>query len=82
MNAITFQDQFQYAALASIAPFRLGLTATPERSDGKETLLYEICGPLVYQVHIDELEGRTLAPYRVQTIEIELTTTELEEYQN
>ena len=74
-------DQFQYAALASIAPFRLGLTATPERSDGKETLLYEICGPLVYQVHIDELEGRTLAPYRVQTIEIELTTSELEEYQ-
>ena len=74
-------DQFQYAALASIAPFRLGLTATPERSDGKETLLYEICGPLVYQVHIDELEGRTLAPYRVQTIEIELTTAELEEYQ-
>ena len=73
-------DQFQYVALASMAPFRLGLTATPERSDGKEALVYEICGPLVYQVHIDELEGRTLAPYRVQTIEIELTTSELEEY--
>ena len=26
-------DQFKYAALASIAPFHLGLTATPERSD-------------------------------------------------
>ncbi len=47
----------------------------------RKTLLYEICGPLVYQVHIDELEGRTLAPYRVQTVEIELTTAELEEYQ-
>ena len=74
-------DQFKYAALASIAPFRLGLTATPERSDGKESILYEICGPLVYQVHIDELEGRTLAPYRVQTIEIDMTTSELQEYQ-
>ena len=74
-------DQFKYAALASIAPFRLGLTATPERSDGRESILYEICGPLVYQVHIDELEGRTLAPYRVQTIEIDMTTSELQEYQ-
>ena len=74
-------DQFKYAALASIAPFRLGLTATPERSDGKESILYEICGPLVYQVHIDELEGHALAPYRVQTIEIDLSTSELEEYQ-
>ena len=74
-------DQFKYAALASMAPFRLGLTATPERSDGKESILYEICGPLVYQVHIDELEGHALAPYRVQTIEIDLSTSELEEYQ-
>jgi superfamily II DNA or RNA helicase len=74
-------EQFQYAAAASMAPFRLGLTATPERSDGKEALLYEICGPLVYQVHIDELEGRALAPYRVQTIEIELTSAEQDEYQ-
>ena len=74
-------DQFKYTALASIAPFRLGLTATPERSDGKESILYKICGPLVYQVHIDELEGRALAPYRVQTIEIDLSTSELEEYQ-
>ncbi len=74
-------DQFKYAALASMAPFRLGLTATPERSDGKESILYKICGPLVYQVHIDELEGRALAPYRVQTIEIDLSTSELEEYQ-
>ena len=73
-------DQFKYAALASMAPFRLGLTATPERSDGKEAILYKICGPLVYQVHIDELEGRALAPYRVQTIEIDLSTSELEEY--
>ena len=61
-------DQFQYAALASIAPFRLGLTATPERSDGKETLLYEICGPLVFQVHIDELEGRTPVSYTHLTL--------------
>ena len=27
------------AAIGSLAPFRLGLTATPERADGQEALL-------------------------------------------
>ena len=35
-------DQYQYAAISSIAPFRLGLTATPERTDGKESRLYAL----------------------------------------
>src|SRR5204862_2759488 len=35
------------AAVGSIAPFRLGLTATPERADGQEALLPELIGPLV-----------------------------------
>lgn len=74
-------EQFQYAAIASLAPFRLGLTATPERADGRENLLYEICGPLVYETHIDQLEGKTLAPYRVETIEVEMEPEEQEEYQ-
>src|SRR5439155_5652934 len=29
---------YQFAAVGSIAPYRLGLTATPERADGRETL--------------------------------------------
>ena len=34
-------------AVGSIAPFRLGLTATPERADQQEFLLPELIGPLL-----------------------------------
>ena len=74
-------EQYQFTALGSIAPFRLGLTATPERADGKEALLYELCGPLCYEIHIDELSGRTLAPYVVETIEVEMLPDDREQYE-
>jgi len=73
--------QFQYTAIGSIAPFRLGLTATPERSDGKEKLLYQLCGPLCYQTNINELEGSALSPYDVVTVEVEMQTEEREQYE-
>ena len=73
-------DQFQFAAIANLAPFRLGLTATPERADGREQLMYQLLGEVCYRVHIDELEGQTLAPYVVRTIEIELNEEEREQY--
>ena len=74
-------EQFKFTALGSIAPFRLGLTATPERSDGKEKVLYELCGPLCYETHIDELSGKTLAPYLVKTIEVEMLPEDREQYE-
>lgn len=73
-------EQTQYAAISSIAPFRLGLTATPERADGKERLLYELCGPICYQANIRDLEGVTLSPYEVITIEVEMTDNEKVQY--
>ncbi|WP_186644438.1 DEAD/DEAH box helicase family protein [Fluviispira vulneris] len=69
-------EQLQFTAMSSIAPFRLGLTATPERSDGKENILYDICGPICYQTEIRELEGVTLSPYEVITKEIALSEEE------
>lgn len=74
-------DQFQYTAISSIAPFRLGLTATPERNDGRESLLYQLTGPLVFQAHIHELKGQTLAPYTVVTLEVEMGIKERAEYE-
>ncbi|KPA11076.1 type III restriction protein res subunit [Candidatus Magnetomorum sp. HK-1] len=73
--------QFQYTAIGSIAPFRLGLTATPERNDGKENLLYQLCGALCFQSHIHELKGSTLSPYDVVTIEVEMQAEEREKYE-
>lgn len=74
-------EQMQYTATSSIAPFRLALTATPERADGKEKLLYELCGGICFQKDIKELEGKTLAPYEVVTFEVEMSENEKKLYQ-
>ena len=74
-------EQYQYAALSSIAPFRLGLTATPERIDGKETRLYSLVGECCYEVKVQELSGKTLSPYRVVTIAVEMEDTERVRYE-
>ncbi|RMD99510.1 MAG: DEAD/DEAH box helicase, partial [Deltaproteobacteria bacterium] len=72
--------QYQFAALGSIAPFRLGLTATPERADGRDRLLDDLVGPVCYRARIRDLEGSTLAPYRVITREVELSEAEAQAY--
>ena len=65
----------------AIAPCRLGLTATPERSDGAHTELDELIGPIVYRRTAVELSGQALAPYDVVQIKVELTPEEREQYQ-
>ena len=72
---------YQYTAISTIAPFRLGLTATPQRADGKEERLYQLVGPLCYEAHIHQLKGQTLAPYQVVTLELELSAEEREQYE-
>ena len=54
------------AAIAGLAPFRLGLTATPERADGGEALLPELIGPIVYRREITDVAGEFLAPYETR----------------
>ena len=72
---------YSLIALSSIAPFRLGLSATVERSDGGEQLLYDLVGDLVFEGRFGELEANTLAPYRVVQIEVDMTAVELAQYQ-
>ena len=67
-------------AEAAIAPFRLGLTATPERADGKEEDIYRLVGEKVYESKISELVGGVLAPYHVELIEVPLSSEEKEQY--
>lgn len=64
------------SASMCIAPYRLGLTATPEREDEGEKIIYKLVGPLVYEIHIDELEGKTLAPYRTTSVRLSLDPDE------
>jgi superfamily II DNA or RNA helicase len=69
------------AAVGSLAPYRLGLTATPERADGQEALLESLIGPLVYRREIRELAGDFLADYRVERLYVELSEEEAAAYQ-
>jgi len=69
------------AAVQCLAPYRLGLTATPELDDEHRQLLFELLGPLCAQIHIDELAGSVLAPYRTETLSLQLEPDEAEAYQ-
>jgi superfamily II DNA or RNA helicase len=73
-------ETFSLAARQSLAPFRLGLTATPERADGRESILTELIGPIVYRKDIVDLSGSYLADYEVQTLDVHLTEAERAEY--
>ncbi|UDQ97168.1 DEAD/DEAH box helicase family protein [Lentisphaerota bacterium WC36G] len=68
------------AALMCLAPFKLGLTATPERNDDGEAILYQLVGKKVYELHIDEVAGEILAPYETRQIFTQLSETEAIEY--
>lgn len=63
-----------------LAPYSLGLTATPERPDGGHELLPELCGPIVYSRSPEDLAGTYLAPFEMIRIPIELTVHERYEY--
>ena len=71
---------YALAARSCLAPFRLGLTATPERSDGKEADLAALVGPMVYRKDIVELSGDYLAEYETERVSIALTEAERKEY--
>ncbi len=71
---------YSLAAELSLAPFRLGLTATPEREDGAERRLDRLVGPVVYRREIGELAGRYLADYETVTLKVRLSEEEQEEY--
>ncbi len=71
---------YSQSALSCIAPFRLGLSATPERQDGDETALGELVGPIVYRREIGDLAGEFLAEYRTEVIGVRLSDTDRAAY--
>ncbi|HYO96052.1 MAG TPA: DEAD/DEAH box helicase family protein [Polyangiaceae bacterium] len=73
-------ETYRFAAELCLAPFRLGLTATPERADGREETLERLIGPVVYRKDILELSGKYLADYETVRIDVELSSDERAEY--
>jgi superfamily II DNA or RNA helicase len=74
-------ETYALAARQCTAPFRLGLTATPERVDGRESLLDALIGPLVYRREIIEMSGEYLAEYETERVAVELSPEERVEYE-
>jgi superfamily II DNA or RNA helicase len=72
---------YRLIAESAFTPQRLGLSATPERSDMAHIELEELIGPEVYRRSPSELtEGRFLAQYREQQINIALGPEDQERY--
>lgn len=73
-------ETYRLAAELSLAPFRLGLTATPERQDGRDAELTRLIGPILYRKDILDLSGEYLADYETVRLDVELTPEERAEY--
>lgn len=63
----------------AIAPYRLGLTATPPNGPRMRDLT-DLVGPLVYSKRPEELAGSALASYREVRILVRLSDSERERY--
>jgi superfamily II DNA or RNA helicase len=64
----------------AIAPYRLGLTATPERSDGKHADLQSLIGAEVYRKAAEDLSGTALAKHKATQIKVRLSPKERDRY--
>ncbi len=71
---------YRRAAEGAVAPYRLGLSATPQRGDGKEADLAELVGPLVYERTPGQLRAH-LAKFREQRIQVALSGDEAAAYE-
>ena len=73
-------DYYSQAATMSAAPWRLGLSATPERADGRHHALDDLVGPVCYRQRISEAKGSILAEYEVVRIPVQLSKATQAEY--
>ena len=71
----------RHAAEMCIAPFRLGLSATPDRADGEEASLERLIGPFVFRRETHELAGEYLSDYTITRIRVELSEEERAAYE-
>jgi superfamily II DNA or RNA helicase len=65
----------------ALAPYRLGLTAIPERGDGTHADLHVLIGPEVYRTSVAALSGTVLAPHRVVRLTVKLSPRERQRYE-
>ncbi len=69
---------YQLGALHCLAPFRMGLSATPQRDN--DHLYASLVGPIVYAMGIRDLAGKNLAQYQIIAVDVYLDEEERERY--
>ncbi len=60
----------------SMAPFRLGLTATPPEEQIWHERMAVLVGPMVYEMGLEDLRGRYLADFELLRLHVELNHDE------
>ncbi|MEM1526782.1 MAG: DEAD/DEAH box helicase [Ignisphaera sp.] len=74
-------DKFRYIAENMFARYRLGLSATVIREDGRHVELFPLMGGIVYSKAMAELaEKGYIAPFTVETVKVSLTAEEKKRY--
>ena len=71
---------YRVIAEFSAAPYRMGLSATPEREDGLDELYPMLVGGIVYRASLPELAGSEVAPFEVRRIYVDLSPEERARY--
>jgi len=75
-------EKFKHIAVSMPSKYRLGLSATPYREDGKHVVLFPLMGGIVYYKTPQELaEKGYLAKYRIITIKVPLLPAEKKKYE-
>ncbi len=74
-------NKFKLIAQHTVAPYRMGLSATVVREDGRHVELFPLMGGIVYHKTAYELiQQGYLASYRLYTVKVGLTRDEEREY--
>lgn len=72
---------FRIIATGMPSPFRMGLSATPEREDGEHERLFPLMGGIIYYISPAMLaEKGYLAKYEIKTVKVDLTPQEKKRY--
>jgi superfamily II DNA or RNA helicase len=73
-------DFFRVISEYAIAPYRLGLTATPDRTDGRHSDLHFLIGPTVLSKRPEDLAGNALAEHKIVQMMVQLSKEDGDRY--
>lgn len=76
-------DKFKAIAIGMASPYRLGLSATIEREDGRHVELFPLLGGVVYHTGPGELTRQGyLATFTIRTVKVDLPPREKKKYED